>query len=40
MSYKIEDLQLKNFGMIDNFQSNQFSKINLIIGENVTRKTF
>ncbi len=33
MSYKIEDLQLKNFGMIENFQCNQFSKINLIIGE-------
>ena len=33
MSYKIEDLQLKNFGMIENFQCNQFSNINLIIGE-------
>lgn len=40
MSYKIEDLQLKNFGMIENFQCNQFSNINLIIGENGTGKTF
>mgnify|MGYP003241810854 FL=1 len=40
MSYRIEDLQLKNFGMIDKFKCNQFSNINLIIGENGTGKTF
>ena len=40
MSYKIEELQLKNFGMIENFNCNQFSNINLIIGENGTGKTF
>ncbi len=40
MSYRIEDLQVKNFGMIEDFQCNQFSNINLIIGENGTGKTF
>lgn len=40
MSYRIEDLQLKNFGMIDEFHCDQFSNINLIIGENGTGKTF
>ena len=38
MSYRIEDLQVKNFGMIEDFQCNQFSNINLIIGENGTGK--
>lgn len=40
MSYRIEQLKLKNFGMIENFQCNEFSNINLIIGENGTGKTF
>lgn len=40
MSYKIEELQLKNFGIIGDFHCNQFSNINLIIGENGTGKTF
>ena len=40
MAYRIEELQLKNFGMIEKFHCNQFSNINLIIGENGTGKTF
>lgn len=40
MAYRIEELQLKNFGMIEEFHCNQFSNINLIIGENGTGKTF
>lgn len=40
MAYRIEELQLKNFGMIEKFYCNQFSNINLIIGENGTGKTF
>lgn len=40
MTYRIEELQLKNFGMIGEFYCNQFSNINLIIGENGTGKTF
>ena len=40
MSYKIEELCLKNFGVIENFHCNQFSNINLIIGGNGTGKTF
>lgn len=40
MGYKIDEISLKNFGMIENFTSNQFAKINLIIGENGTGKTF
>lgn len=40
MAYRIEELQLKNFGMIEEFYCNQFSNINLIIGENGTGKTF
>lgn len=40
MSCKIEKLQLKNFGMIEKFNCDQFSNINLIIGENGTGKTF
>lgn len=40
MAYKIENLQLKNFGMLEEFQCNEFSNINLIIGENGTGKTF
>lgn len=40
MSYRIDEVQLKNFGMIDDFSCKQFSNINLIIGENGTGKTF
>ena len=40
MSYKIEELQLKNFGIVGDFYCDQFSNINLIIRENGTGKTF
>lgn len=40
MDYKISEVRLKNFGIIEEFSSNQFSNINLIIGENGTGKTF
>ena len=40
MSYRIDEVQLKNFGMIEQFSGNKFSNINLIIGENGTGKTF
>lgn len=40
MAYKIDELQLENFGMLEEFCCNQFSNINLIIGENGTGKTF
>ena len=40
MPYKVEELRLQNFGKIENFYCNQFSNINLIIGENGTGKTF
>ncbi len=40
MDYRIDEVQLKNFGMIEDFSSDQFANINLIIGENGTGKTF
>lgn len=40
MSYRIDEIQLNNFGIIEKFSSNRFSNINLIIGENGTGKTF
>ena len=40
MGYRIDQVQMKNFGMIKEFCCNQFSNINLIIGENGTGKTF
>lgn len=40
MSYRIDEIYLKNFGMIEEFSGRQFSNINLIIGENGTGKTF
>ena len=40
MGYRISEIQLKNFGMIEDFTSSQFANINLIIGENGTGKTF
>ena len=40
MRYRIDSIRLNNYGMIEEFSSNQFSNINLIIGENGTGKTF
>lgn len=40
MSYRIDEVRLKNFGMIEEFSCKRFSNINLIIGENGTGKTF
>lgn len=40
MACKMEEVQLKNFGIIEKFSCSQFSNINLIIGENGTGKTF
>lgn len=40
MSCRIDRVQLKNYGVIEQFSSDQFSNINLIIGENGTGKTF
>lgn len=40
MGYKISKVQLKNYGMIEQFSNDRFSNINLIIGENGTGKTF
>ena len=33
MGYRIEEVKLQNYGRIDKFSCNQFSNINLIIGE-------
>lgn len=40
MSYKIDKVCLKNYGVIGDFQCDHFSNINLIIGENGTGKTY
>lgn len=40
MACRIDEVQLRNFGMIEEFNCNRFSNINLIIGENGTGKTF
>lgn len=40
MSDRINEVHLKNFGIMKQFSSNHFSNINLIIGENGTGKTF
>lgn len=40
LGYRIEEVQLQNYGKIDKFSCDQFSNINLIIGENGTGKTF
>lgn len=40
MSNRIDEVRLKNFGVIEDFSSTRFSNINLIIGENGTGKTF
>lgn len=40
MNYRIDEIQMKNYGMIGQLSFNQFSNMNLIIGENGTGKTF
>ncbi len=40
MGCRIDEVELRNYGMIERFSGNQFSNINLIIGENGTGKTF
>lgn len=40
MGYRIDEVQFKNYGMIEEFSNDHFSNINLIIGENGTGKTF
>lgn len=40
MSFRIDKVFLKNFGIIEQFYNEQFSNINLVIGENGTGKTF
>ena len=40
MAFRIQALELENFGNISSFQCSDFSNINLIIGENATGKTF
>ena len=40
MRYSIDNLELKNFGIIGSVSFDHFSNINLIIGENDTGKTF
>lgn len=40
MSAKINAIELNNYGKVKTFSCNQFSNINLIIGENGTGKTF
>lgn len=40
MGYRIEEVKLQNYGRIDKFSCNQFSNINLIIGETGLAKLF
>ncbi len=40
MAYRINRVEMKNYGRIENFSCERFSNINLIIGENGTGKTF
>ena len=40
MNSKINQVILENFGMIQSFFCDNFSNINLVIGENGTGKTF
>ncbi|MCD7955520.1 MAG: ATP-binding protein [Lachnospiraceae bacterium] len=40
MSCKIDAAYMKNYGILGDFQCDQFSNINLIIGENGTGKTY
>lgn len=40
MSFRIQAVELENYGNIPSFKCSAFSNINLIIGENATGKTF
>lgn len=40
MGYQVNEVCMRNFGVIKDFSSSQFAKINLVIGENGTGKTF
>lgn len=40
MGFKIQAIELENYGNIPSFKCSDFSNINLIIGENATGKTF
>lgn len=40
MSFRIQAIELENYGNISSFKCSDFSNINLIIGENATGKTF
>lgn len=40
MSFRIQSIELENYGNIPSFKCSDFSNINLIIGENATGKTF
>ena len=40
MSFRIQTVELQNYGNISTFKCSAFSNINLIIGENATGKTF
>ena len=40
MSFRIQAIELENYGNIPSFKCSDFSNINLIIGENATGKTF
>lgn len=40
MSFKIQSVQMKNYGNLPEFYCNGFSNMNLVIGENATGKTF
>ena len=40
MGFRIQAVELQNYGNIPTFKCSDFSNINLIIGENATGKTF
>ena len=40
MGFRIQAVELQNYGNIPPFKCSDFSNINLIIGENATGKTF
>lgn len=40
MGFRIQAVELENYGNIPTFKCSDFSNINLIIGENATGKTF
>ena len=39
MSFRIDKIELKNYGVLDSFVCDRFSNINVLIGENGTGKT-